>query len=575
MAATNRIEWTSAELKAMEQDFQSWKENGGSGKDWATRCFHRVYQGRGGRDKVSRAMKETLWKKLARSDNPDLSEDASIPVGMLQKALSKYIRENYSQEALDDAQDLALEWNQLGPPPEVQAKMAETRPGMELRRMTEHLFRQYNMAIIAFTVHKDKDGKIAPCVILTVHSHDWNHYGVGHSFEEMYPEWETSGKRFSDIVVDFGIKVLQGEGTRDKKAKGKNREITIPYNTLNCPILPPEDPLKPWTHDEMKTIIRLFLIEYYSIAVGTKDVSPPWGALDEKREDFIKSEFFPQNFVLGTPWKIEKEKARQLLDFWYARQDNPDVTDIIRFHAYKRGRGAKADIVPSTSKSGPPIAATKRTGRRKSRGRPASRASQPHPTHRPKNQQTKPQKSKDVDMSSGEEFGHDEDSSPAKSKKPARGRSQTVKQRAAAKTPSKSKNRKTALSDKGKSPGPSLRKEVRFPDDKPEEGSEDDGDQAQMVRCADVDADTEHCQLDSQEHEDSYARPRRETRPTKFSDGTTFAPLSRQKPLGSTTTAEPGPSNSKKRKFDENAPENAETTKTSKDARQKGKPKKK
>ncbi len=39
-------------------------------------------------------------------------------------------------------------------------------------------------------------------------SHDWNQYGVGHSFEEMYPEWETSGKRFLDIVVDFGIKVL-------------------------------------------------------------------------------------------------------------------------------------------------------------------------------------------------------------------------------------------------------------------------------------------------------------------------------------------------------------------------------
>ncbi len=51
-------------------------------------------------------------QELARSDNPDLSSEASVPVGMLQTALSKYIRENYTQEALDDAEDTALEWNQ-------------------------------------------------------------------------------------------------------------------------------------------------------------------------------------------------------------------------------------------------------------------------------------------------------------------------------------------------------------------------------------------------------------------------------------------------------------------------------
>ncbi|TFK59124.1 hypothetical protein BDN72DRAFT_865410 [Pluteus cervinus] len=365
--------WDDKELQILNDHLELWKKDGGSRRLWANKIWNIIYPARGG--KMNKVDKKKLWtaltnwlsnnkrdpekrKKLsyvkhwsfrtvllelhskdirtiARDKNPELKPDKKIPVGVLQKALTEFIA-GLSEEEVEHAREQASEWNGTGPPPEVQARNADSKAGAEIRRITDHLYRQYGMAVIMFTVHRNSQGRPSACM------HDYNKWGIGVPFETEFPKWETETK-MAPIWDQYGERLF-GSAPLRRPILSSRIPQDLERDKHGWPLIPEEDPAKPWTHDEMKALIRLFFRICYRIAAANNNATPSWSVIEQLTDQFINSEFLPDGFKFRDPWKLREQDARTLMNFFYERQEDDTIPITFCFKAYRNGKGPAANI---------------------------------------------------------------------------------------------------------------------------------------------------------------------------------------------------------------------------------------
>ncbi|KAG0692325.1 hypothetical protein DFH29DRAFT_1008868 [Suillus ampliporus] len=182
-----------------------------------------------------------------------------------------------TEKEVEEATEMAAEWNKQGVPPEVQADMAKRKSNNILWYVASEMFKKAGMWLFMLSAWKNEEGK------LLVSSHDYNdEFGNGESFSKtcdwqvILPEWE------SYISKQFNKEV---EGDAMVKKGRKDNTYTLKIGDDGLPVLPDHTEMD---SDMRKAIVRAYLNWHYHPMVRGLDSSQGdcyWAAILDKCEE--------------------------------------------------------------------------------------------------------------------------------------------------------------------------------------------------------------------------------------------------------------------------------------------------
>ncbi|KAG1721903.1 uncharacterized protein EDB91DRAFT_1256308 [Suillus paluster] len=146
---------------------------------------------------------------------------------------AKYLAEmvnSLTEKEVEEATEMAEEWNKQGVPPKVQADTAKQKSDDILQYVASEMFKKARMRLFMLSAWKNEDGK------LLVSSHDYNdEFGNGESFSKtgdwqvILPEWESYVSKQFDKEVEDDTMVRKGR---------KDNTYVLKIGCDGLPILP-------------------------------------------------------------------------------------------------------------------------------------------------------------------------------------------------------------------------------------------------------------------------------------------------------------------------------------------------
>ncbi|KAG1868422.1 hypothetical protein F4604DRAFT_1927292 [Suillus subluteus] len=303
-----------------------------------------------GRKWTYRSVVESLRKReLLKKIKAETGAKPREPEMMTHYA--KYLTEmvnSLTKKEVEEATEMAAEWNKQGIPPELQADMARRKGEDILRYIAKEMFKKAGMRLFMMSAWKNEEGK------LMVSSHDCNEeFSNGESFiktcdwKVILLEWEGYvAKQFDGDVEDE---------TLVKKGR-KDNTYTLEIGATVFPILPDHVEMD---SDTRKAVVWAFLNWHYYCSGKTKD-PVPWKEVIPHQEELIPPPYLPEGRKIREPSRMNRNEATELLDFWYNTQQTcQDIT----FEFY--GWWSKADKeVKPPKKSGGKGKTRKRPGQK-------------------------------------------------------------------------------------------------------------------------------------------------------------------------------------------------------------------
>ncbi|KAG0699573.1 hypothetical protein DFH29DRAFT_1001911 [Suillus ampliporus] len=189
--------------------------------------------------------------------------------------LAKMVNSLIKKE-VEEATEMAAEWNKQGVPPEVQADMAKQKSDDILQYVASEMFKKAGMQLFILSAWKNEEGK------LLVSSHNYNdEFGNGESFSKVcdwqviLPEWESYvSKQFN--------KEVEGDAMVKKGRKDSTYTLKIQDDGLSILL----------DHTEMDSDTRKAIVETEECSGKPKD-PVPWKEVIPKQEELIPPPFLP------------------------------------------------------------------------------------------------------------------------------------------------------------------------------------------------------------------------------------------------------------------------------------------
>ncbi|KAG1856167.1 hypothetical protein F4604DRAFT_1932033 [Suillus subluteus] len=232
---------------------------------------------------------------------------------------AKYLTDmvnSLTEKEIEEATEMAAEWNKQGVPPELQADIARQKGEDILWYVAKEIFKKAGMQLFMMSAWKNEEGK------LMVSSHDYNEeFGNGESFiktcdwEVILPEWDGYvAKQFDGDVEDE---------TLVKKGR-KDNTYTLEIGASGFPILPDYTDMDSNTR---MAVVQAFLNWHYQDCSGRTKDPVPWKEVIPWQEVLILPPYLPEGRKIREPSRMNRNEATELLDFWYNRQQTcRDIT---------------------------------------------------------------------------------------------------------------------------------------------------------------------------------------------------------------------------------------------------------
>ncbi|KAG2341718.1 hypothetical protein BDR05DRAFT_1001557 [Suillus weaverae] len=210
------------------------------------------------------------------------------------------------QEELEEAKEMAKEWNAKGVPAEIKVEIACKKGEDMIRHFASEMWNQAGMQVFILLAWKDEEK-----------SHDYNQdFGGAEQFMKSWnwtviqPEWDAYAANALDDDVD-----------EDSAAQKKGRQDNTYKLTIGddgYPIKPPHELMDLHTK---KAVVQAFLTWPYRKCCGDPKVSVPWKYVIPQCSKIIPAEYLPEGHSLAEPSKLRQVHATELLQFWYDQQE--------------------------------------------------------------------------------------------------------------------------------------------------------------------------------------------------------------------------------------------------------------
>ncbi|KAG2047806.1 hypothetical protein BDR06DRAFT_1013542 [Suillus hirtellus] len=267
---------------------------------------------------INLGRKWTYWTVVGTFRKKELLKQIEDETGVkpgekeMMKHYSKYLAEmvnSLTKTEVEEATKMAMQWNKIAVPPEVQADTAKQKSREILRYVVGEMFKKAGMRMFMLSAWKSEEGKSM------ISSHDFNdELGNGESFEktcdwmDILPEWKLYMSKQFDKEVDDEPVVKKGR---------KDNTYTLEMGINGVPVL--------LDHESMDLDTRKAV---NTLTTTTEDCSGkvkdpvPWKEVIPRQEELIPPLYLPDRKKLREPLWMTRNEATKLLDFWYDHQKN-------------------------------------------------------------------------------------------------------------------------------------------------------------------------------------------------------------------------------------------------------------
>ncbi|KAG2058797.1 hypothetical protein BDR06DRAFT_968295 [Suillus hirtellus] len=264
--------------------------------------------------------------------------------------VAKSVIDRLSVEEREQAEAMVEKWNNQVAPPEVQAKVAESKGTKMIEHFATKMFKQAGMRVCVLSAWNNSKGK------LMLGGHDFNEqFGNGESFIKtrdwdgiFMPEWrEYAGEQFS-VDAEDGEEPLMVKSKKQQPRK----LVELEEDAEGWPMLPDTTG---WNHAEQQHMIRSFLMKLYRMCGGedTLKSAVPWGDVSQDPSAFFDSTQWPAGVQFKEPSKMDISDASTLLQFLFAQQGK-NIQPAFSFMAWQDSDGdiCEAIVFPAPLHAG-------------------------------------------------------------------------------------------------------------------------------------------------------------------------------------------------------------------------------
>ncbi|KAF9233668.1 hypothetical protein BU15DRAFT_66376 [Melanogaster broomeanus] len=250
-----------------------------------------------------------------------------------QKSLTKVV-EQRSKEELEEAEDLANQWNTGMLPAKLRARNGDDLGQKYAHQFSQQMWRQCGTRVVILAAWKDGSDE------LCYTTHDFNETIGGIPFQGLADGgMETIEKAWMDYAKDaFGDqdgKVAEDEQIQCPRGKKLRGPTKVTHLKDGVPYLPD---IREVGLDEGKSLVREFITGYYRIACGKKNAAVPWAKIISNPDGLLHRKYLPAGVYLKEPSKLKKLEVDKLLDFWKNRADR-GIVPVFAFHRWMNWQG--------------------------------------------------------------------------------------------------------------------------------------------------------------------------------------------------------------------------------------------
>ncbi|KAG2096762.1 uncharacterized protein F5147DRAFT_778272 [Suillus discolor] len=253
----------------------------------------------------------------------------------------KSVIDSLLAEEREQVEATAEKWNNQAAPPEVQAKVAESKGAEIIEHFATKMFKQAEMRVCVLSAWNNSKWK------LMLGGHDFNEqFGNGESFIKtrdwdsiFMPEWEEyAGEQFN---VEDGEEPLVVKSKKQQPRK----LIELEEDADGWPMLPDTTG---WNHAEQQHMIRSFLTKLYRMCGGedTLKSAVPWGDVSQDPLAFFNGTQWPASVQFKEPSKMDISDASTLLQFLFTQQEQ-NIQPTFSFMVWQDSDGNICEAVVS------------------------------------------------------------------------------------------------------------------------------------------------------------------------------------------------------------------------------------
>ncbi|EAU80271.1 hypothetical protein CC1G_13284 [Coprinopsis cinerea okayama7 len=244
---------------------------------------------------------------------------------------------------------LADEWRSEGPPQEEKRKLVQTKLGPRCQDFATSVYN--DMGVIVFFLLGYEDSTLERFGVTLEYNTELT--GKQAFLQRYQKQWVASG--IQDRWCEYVGNVLASDDETDpaaatKKAGKRARRPLLPMKSdaSGQPILPPLSAM-PETEQRsvwLGDVLRSFFTRIYNLDLGNKPlpavisaekdslrVRVPWKSIKGRARSCVTAEFLPDEFVekFEDPSQWSLKTRRAVYDFYYARQEDPNVKTTFQF----------------------------------------------------------------------------------------------------------------------------------------------------------------------------------------------------------------------------------------------------
>ncbi|KIN97554.1 hypothetical protein M404DRAFT_32178 [Pisolithus tinctorius Marx 270] len=251
---------------------------------------------------VNVTLKTHEWVRKKKKSINKVLEEAGIKQGSAemiksyQKAVDTVMK-SLTAEEIQEAEALAIEWNERQPPWDVQSEAAEKKGRKYAEEFAKEMWKWCGARVVVMAAWEDANGEVI------VGAHDFNdEFGNGKLFEDLD---KCQDKFVKYARTAFGNGSTDAElpdedaapQSRPRRRNGKPKTV-LPVSNNGTPYIPN---ILDMRAPKLKDIMQTFVTFHYRKACGNSQVTVPWSAIMTNTALYIAPQFLPPEVPFKEP----------------------------------------------------------------------------------------------------------------------------------------------------------------------------------------------------------------------------------------------------------------------------------
>ncbi|KAI6138037.1 hypothetical protein BKA82DRAFT_4021989 [Pisolithus tinctorius] len=298
---------------------------------------------------VMHHQKKSINKVL---EEAGIKQGSAEMIKSYQKAVDTVMK-SLTAEEIQEAEALAIEWNERQPPRDVQSEAAEKKGRKYAEEFAKEMWKRCGARVVVMAAWEDANGEVI------VGAHDFNdELGNGKLFEDLD---ECRDKFVKYARTAFGNGGTNAESpdedaasqSRPRKRNGKPKTV-LPVSDNGTPYIPN---ILDMRAPKLKDIMQTFVTFHYRKACRNSQATVPWSAIMTNTALYIAPQFLPPEVPFKEPSRLTQDELTAILEWWQERKEwHPN--NICSFKKWRDARGSLRMPVAAADRSGVRMGAT-------------------------------------------------------------------------------------------------------------------------------------------------------------------------------------------------------------------------